>query len=79
MVRTRLCDLLGIDVPILGASMGPELMGLELAAAVKFAYIRITMFYFDLGGFTIGNDCHLIGRSGRLTVQTEAQAEERIS
>ena len=37
MLRTRLCDLLGIDVPILGAPMGPEIVGLELAAAVSNA------------------------------------------
>ena len=37
MFRTGLCDLLGIDVPVLGAPMGPEIMSLELAAAVSNA------------------------------------------
>ena len=37
MLQTRLCELLGIDVPILGAPMGPEIMGLELAAAISNA------------------------------------------
>jgi NAD(P)H-dependent flavin oxidoreductase YrpB (nitropropane dioxygenase family) len=37
MLHTSLCDLLGIDVPVLGAPMGPDIMGLELAAAVSNA------------------------------------------
>jgi NAD(P)H-dependent flavin oxidoreductase YrpB (nitropropane dioxygenase family) len=37
MLRNRLCELLDIEVPILGAPMGPEIMGLELAAAVSNA------------------------------------------
>jgi nitronate monooxygenase len=37
MLRTTLCELLGIDVPILGAPMGPEISGLELTAAVSNA------------------------------------------
>jgi NAD(P)H-dependent flavin oxidoreductase YrpB (nitropropane dioxygenase family) len=36
-MRTGLCDLLGIDVPVLGAPMGMEIAGLELAAAVSNA------------------------------------------
>jgi nitronate monooxygenase len=37
MLRTRLCKLLNIVVPVLGAPMGPEIAGLELAAAVSNA------------------------------------------
>jgi NAD(P)H-dependent flavin oxidoreductase YrpB (nitropropane dioxygenase family) len=37
MVHTRLCDLLGIEVPIINAPMGPDLTGPELAAAVSNA------------------------------------------
>jgi len=37
MLRTRLCELLDIDVPVLCAPMGPEITGLELAAAVSNA------------------------------------------
>lgn len=37
MRRTQLCELLDIEVPILGAPMGPEIMSLELAAAVSNA------------------------------------------
>lgn len=37
MLRTRLCDLLGIEVPIIAAPMGAEITGLELAAAVSNA------------------------------------------
>src|SRR5262245_27617404 len=37
MLRTRLCDLLGIDVPILVAPMGPDITTPELAAAVSNA------------------------------------------
>src|ERR1043166_2442530 len=37
MLRTRLCDLLGIDVPILAAPMGAPVTGPELAAAVSNA------------------------------------------
>jgi nitronate monooxygenase len=37
MLRTRLCELLDIEVPILGAPMGLEITGLELAAAVSNA------------------------------------------
>ena len=37
MLRTRLCELLNIEAPILGAPMGPEISGLELAAAVSNA------------------------------------------
>jgi NAD(P)H-dependent flavin oxidoreductase YrpB (nitropropane dioxygenase family) len=36
-LRTGLCELLGIDAPVLGAPMGPEIAGLELAAAVSNA------------------------------------------
>lgn len=34
MLYTRLCALLGIDVPIAVAPMGPNITGIELAAAV---------------------------------------------
>ncbi len=37
MLRTRLCELLGIELPVLGAPMGPEITSLELAAAVSNA------------------------------------------
>jgi NAD(P)H-dependent flavin oxidoreductase YrpB (nitropropane dioxygenase family) len=37
MLRTPLCDLLGIDVPIMNAAMGPDLTGPELVAAVSNA------------------------------------------
>jgi NAD(P)H-dependent flavin oxidoreductase YrpB (nitropropane dioxygenase family) len=37
MLHTRLCDLLGIEVPIIAAAMGPNVTGLELAAAVSNA------------------------------------------
>ncbi len=37
MLRTRLCELLGIDVPIFGAPTGPEILGIELAAAISNA------------------------------------------
>ena len=37
MLRTKLCELLQIDAPILLAPMGPEIAGLELAAAVSNA------------------------------------------
>ena len=31
MLHTRLCDLLGIEVPIVAAPMGPDLTGPELS------------------------------------------------
>src|SRR5579862_418026 len=34
MLRTRLCDLLGIEAPIVAAPMGADITGLDLAAAV---------------------------------------------
>ena len=37
MLRTRLCDLLGIELPIISVSMGPDLSGLDLVAAVSDA------------------------------------------
>lgn len=37
MLHTRLCDLLGIEVPIISAPMGPNLTGPELVAAVSNA------------------------------------------
>src|ERR1700760_400966 len=37
MRRTRLCELLDIELPVLGAPMGPEIASLELAAAVSNA------------------------------------------
>ena len=37
MLRTRLCELLDIEVPILAAPMGPEITSLRLAAAVSSA------------------------------------------
>lgn len=37
MLRTRLCELLEIEVPLLGAPMGPEIAGLDLSAAVSNA------------------------------------------
>src|SRR6516225_6646365 len=36
-LNTRLCELLGIEAPVLGAPMGPEIAGLDLAAAVSNA------------------------------------------
>jgi len=35
MLRTKLCDMLGIDYPILSAGMGPTLMGEETGAPVE--------------------------------------------
>ncbi len=35
ILRTRLCDMLGIDYPILSAGMGPTLMGEETGAPVE--------------------------------------------
>jgi nitronate monooxygenase len=35
MLRTRLCDALGIQLPIISAPMGPDLSGPELVAAVS--------------------------------------------
>jgi nitronate monooxygenase len=37
MLSTRLCGLLDITAPVIGAPMGPEISGLELAAAVSNA------------------------------------------
>jgi nitronate monooxygenase len=37
MLHTRLCDLLGIEFPILNAPMGPDVSGPELVAAVSNA------------------------------------------
>lgn len=37
MLRTRLCELLGIDVPVIAAPMGADITGIELAAAVSNA------------------------------------------
>src|SRR5262249_14454472 len=37
MLHTRLCELLGIEAPVLGAPMGPEIADLDLAAAVSNA------------------------------------------
>src|ERR1041385_9030346 len=37
MLRTRLCEMLDIEVPVLAAPMGPEITSLELAAAVSNA------------------------------------------
>jgi NAD(P)H-dependent flavin oxidoreductase YrpB (nitropropane dioxygenase family) len=34
ILRTRLCELLEIEAPVLGAPMGPDTAGLDLAAAV---------------------------------------------
>ncbi len=37
MIRTRVCDLLGIKHPIIAAPMGPDLSGIDLVAAVSRA------------------------------------------
>src|SRR2546426_275686 len=37
MLRTRLCERLGIDTPVIVAPMGPSITGPELAAAVSNA------------------------------------------
>ena len=37
MLKTRLCDLLGVEFPIISAPMGPDIAGPELAAAVSGA------------------------------------------
>src|SRR5262245_37443992 len=37
MLRTKLCELLNIEAPVIAAPMGPEITGLELAAAVSNA------------------------------------------
>ena len=37
MLRTPLCELLGIEHPIIAAPMGPDLTGPELVAAVSNA------------------------------------------
>jgi hypothetical protein len=40
MLRTPLCELLGLEVPILGAPMGPEVSSLELASAASGICVR---------------------------------------
>ena len=37
MLRTRLCELLSIEIPVVGEPMGPEISSLELAAAISNA------------------------------------------
>ena len=37
MLTTRLCNLLGIQLPIFSAPMGPDIAGPQLAAAVSGA------------------------------------------
>ncbi len=37
MIRTQICDLLGIEHPIIAAPMGPDLSGIDLVAAVSRA------------------------------------------
>ena len=37
MLHTRLCELLGIEFPVLSAPMGPDVSGPELVAAVSNA------------------------------------------
>ena len=37
MLCTKLCELLNIEAPVIAAPMGPEITGLELAAAVSNA------------------------------------------
>jgi NAD(P)H-dependent flavin oxidoreductase YrpB (nitropropane dioxygenase family) len=37
MLRTRLCDTRGIELPVISARMGPDLSGPELVAAVGTA------------------------------------------
>src|SRR6516164_2447950 len=37
MLHTRLCELLNIEVPVLGTPMGPDIAGLDLAAAASTA------------------------------------------
>ena len=37
IVKTALCELLGIEYPIIAAPMGPDLAGPELVAAVSNA------------------------------------------
>jgi nitronate monooxygenase len=37
MLHTRLCELLGIEFPIIAAQLGPDLTGPELVAAVSNA------------------------------------------
>ena len=37
MLHTKLCELLDIEAPVISAPMGPEIAGVELAAAVSNA------------------------------------------
>jgi nitronate monooxygenase len=68
MLRTRLCELLNIEAPILGAPMGPEISSLELAAAVSTAG-GLGMISF--GGYPPPALRERIGRLRKLTVWGE--------
>jgi NAD(P)H-dependent flavin oxidoreductase YrpB (nitropropane dioxygenase family) len=59
MLHTRLCDLLGIELPILSAPMGPDVSGPELVAAISNA-----------GSDWLGDGCYQYHRT-RLTNHDE--------
>jgi nitronate monooxygenase len=64
MLHTRLCDLLGIEVPIIVAPMGPNITGVELAAAVSNAG---GMGLISFGAYTPPRLREQIGRLRELT------------
>ena len=73
MLRTPLCDLLNIAVPVICAPMGPHIIGPELAAAVSNAG---GLGIISFGGYpaaahpvinqVVGDAPRLAGRGGEL-------------
>ena len=57
ILRTRLCDMLGIDYPILSAGMGPTLLGETAGAPVELVVaVSEAGGLGVLGGRTPGRD-----------------------
>lgn len=73
MLRTSLCDLLNIEVPIICAPMGPNITSLELAAAVSNAG-GLGIISFGGAGVAIMKSVLASVMSSRLTTASSGRA-----
>ncbi len=78
-LKTKLCDMLGIEYPILSAGMGPTLIGETTGATVE-----LVVAVSEAGGLGVLDDASAAGElkplcfvAHRLRVRAEGEAKHR--
>ncbi len=69
VLRNKLCDILGIEYPILSAGMGPSLVGEKTGAPADLVVA-------DLAGAVLDDDLRQLGESSAPALVASAMGDE---